>query len=96
MSQAPCFSFQLYVAGDTNNSAQAIANLKAICALHIAEQPEIEVIDVFKEPERALAERIFMTPMLVKLEPRPSQRIVGVLSDFSVVVRVLGLDAGAA
>ena len=86
------FKFRLYVADDTHNSAQAIANLRAICVRYMPDHHEIEIIDVFKEPERALADGILMTPTLVKVEPMPEQRIVGVLSDISVVLRALGLE----
>ena len=48
-----------------------------------------EVIDVFREPKRALAERIFMTPSLVVLTPPPVRRIVGTLSHTQTVLLAL-------
>ena len=74
------FKFRLYVAGDAQNSAQAVANLTALCRAHLPDRHEIEVVDVFREPKRALADGIFMTPTLVKLAPSPVRRIVGTLS----------------
>jgi hypothetical protein len=56
MSDGPSFKFCLYVAGDTQNSAQAMANLRALCRAHLLDQHEIEVIDVFSRP-RARAGR---------------------------------------
>ncbi|NDP40986.1 MAG: circadian clock protein KaiB [Rhodoferax sp.] len=96
MSQAPRFKFRLYVAGDALNSAQARANLAALCRAHLAGRHEIEVVDVFNEPKRALADAIFMTPMLVKLAPLPVQTIVGTLSQTQAVLQALGLESGAA
>lgn len=90
------FKFRLYVAGDAQNSVQAIANLDAICREHLADRNEIEVVDVFREPERALADGIFMTPTLVKLAPSPVQKIVGTLSHTKIVLQTLGLDSVAA
>jgi circadian clock protein KaiB len=92
------FKFQLYVAGDAQNSVQAIANLRAMCRAHLQDQYEIEIVDVFLEPKRALAEGIFMTPTLLKLEPAPVRRIVGTLSQTQVVLQALGrgLEAVAA
>jgi circadian clock protein KaiB len=69
MNRSPLFRFRLYVAGDTQNSAQAVANLVALCQAHLPDRHEIEVVDVFREPKRALADGIFMTPTLVKLGP---------------------------
>lgn len=95
MSQHALFKFRLYVAGDAQNSAQAVANLTALCRAHLAGRHEIEVVDVFREPKRALAEGIFMTPALVKLAPSPVQRIVGTLSQTQTVLQALGLEAVA-
>ncbi|HTD27924.1 MAG TPA: circadian clock KaiB family protein [Xanthomonadaceae bacterium] len=89
------FKFQLYVAGDAQNSVQAIANLNTLCRTHLRDQYEIEIVDVFREPRRALAEGIFMTPTLVKLAPPPIRRIVGSLSQTHVVLQALGLDLEA-
>ena len=68
------FKFRLYVAGDAQNSAQAVANLTALCRAHLPDRHEIEVVDVFREPKRALADGIFMTPTLVKLAPSPVRK----------------------
>ena len=88
--------FRLYVADDTSNSAQALANLHAICNRYLPGRHKIEVVDVFKHPDRALEDRIFMTPTLVKLAPDHVERIVGTLSQTSLVLQVLGLEELAA
>ena len=86
------FKFRLYVAGDAQNSAQAVTNLTLLCRAHLAVQHEIEVVDVFREPKRALADGILMTPTLVKLEPYPIRRVVGTLSQTTVLLQALGLE----
>ena len=86
------FKFRLYVAGDTQNSAQAVANLNALCRAHLPDRHRIEVVDVFREPKRALADGILMTPTLVKLSPSPLRRIVGTLSQAQTVLLALGLE----
>jgi circadian clock protein KaiB len=90
------FKFRLYVARGALNSAQAIANLGAICRAHLPGRHQIEVVDVFREPKRALTDGIFMTPTLVRVAPLPVRRIVGTLSQTQPVLRVLGLEAFAA
>jgi circadian clock protein KaiB len=95
MENAPIFEFRLYIAGDTPNSLQALNQLSALCNAHLAERHSIEIIDVFQQPERALADGIFLTPMLVKLSPLPVQRIVGTLGQRQLVLQTLGLDQGA-
>ena len=89
------FKFRLYVAGDAPNSAQAVANLNALCRTHLAGRYEIDVVDVFREPQRALQDRIFMTPTLVKLAPSPVRQIIGTLSQSETVLQALGLETFA-
>ncbi len=94
MRRGAHFKFRLYVAGDTLNSAQAIANLTALCQDYLPARHEIEVIDVFRAPKRALADDIMMTPTLIKFAPLPVRRIIGTLSQIQPVLQALGLDNG--
>jgi circadian clock protein KaiB len=96
MSRASQFKFRLYVAGDAHNSTQAVSNLKALCRTHLPDRHHIEVVNVFREPKRALADGIFMTPTLVKVAPAPGQRIVGTLSQREPLLEALGLEPRAA
>jgi circadian clock protein KaiB len=96
MSHRARFKFRLYVAGDALNSVQAVANLAALCRAHLPGRHEIEIVDVFREPARALAEGIFLTPTLLKLAPSPARQIVGTLSQRQLVLQALGLDTVAA
>jgi circadian clock protein KaiB len=90
------FKFRLYVAGDAPNSAQAIANLTALCKAYLKDRHSIEVVNVFREPKRALADGILMTPTLVKLAPTPApKRIIGTLSQTQPVLQALGLHTPA-
>jgi circadian clock protein KaiB len=92
----PLYKFRLYVAGDALNSAQALANLAALCETHLPQRHEIEVVDVFRRPQQALSDGIFMTPTLVKLAPVPQRTIVGALSHTGPLLQALGLPEAAA
>jgi circadian clock protein KaiB len=96
MNPSALFKFRLYVAGETPNSAQAMANLGAFCRENLPHRHQIEIVDVFREPKRALADGIFMTPTLVKLAPSPVRKIVGTLSQTGSVFEALGLESNAA
>lgn len=91
MSRCVLFKFRLYVAGDSLNSAQALANLGALCRTYLPNRHDIEVVDVFRDPQRALADGIFMTPTLLTLAPPPLRTIVGTLSQTQTVLLALGL-----
>ena len=94
MTGASRFAFRLYVAGDGQNSTRAIANLNALCRDRLAGRHVIEVIDVFGDPQRALADGIVMTPTLIRMAPGPVRRVIGTLQEIDHVAAVLGL-AGA-
>lgn len=91
MSHPSHFTFTLFVAGDAPNSIRAVINLTAFCRQYLADRYEIEIVDVFREPKRALAEGIFLTPTLVTSTPPPVRRIVGTLSEIQTVLQTLGL-----
>jgi circadian clock protein KaiB len=91
MKKLPYFKFRLYVAGPGPYSELAIVNLNAICAEHLADRHEIEVVDVLLHRQRALAEGVMMTPMLVKVSPSPVVKILGALSLVEPVLHALGL-----
>jgi len=91
MNEKAHFKFRLYVAGDAANSLQAVANLNAVCREHLPDRHEIEIVDVLREPQRALTDGVSLTPMLVKLSPAPIRKIVGSLSHKEPVLQTLGL-----
>jgi circadian clock protein KaiB len=90
------YKFRLYTADGTQNSAQALANLTALCQSRLPGRYEIEVVDVFRDPERARADGIRMTPTLIKVSPAPTCRIIGSLSQTHNVLVALGMDVVAA
>ena len=96
MNRRSLFKFRLYVAGDAPNSVQARVNLAAICRTYLPGSHEIEIVDVFRYPKRALTDGIFITPTLVRVAPAPVCRIVGALSQAPTVLQALGLETVAA
>jgi circadian clock protein KaiB len=84
---------RLYISGHAPNSVQAVANLAAICKEYLAERFTLEVIDVLKDPLRALADGIVVTPSLTKVSPSPVAKIVGNLGERSDVLVALGIKA---
>lgn len=89
----PTFEFRLYVAGDAENSALALDNIGALCEMYLPQRHHIEVVDVFKDPLRALNDGIFMTPTLVKLNPSPVRKLIGTLGETNLVLQTLGFGA---
>ena len=82
---------RLYVAGDAPNSLEAIANLEAICEEYLKDGHKLEVVDILKYPQRAMAEGVLVTPTASRLSPGPIANVVGNLSDKAKVLLALGL-----
>jgi circadian clock protein KaiB len=77
---------RLYVSGNAPNSARAVINIRALCAAHFASAHELEIVDILKDPKRALTDRIIVSPTLLKLSPLPAARVIGDLSDSARVL----------
>ena len=83
---------RLFVAGDSPDSAIAIANLKALFPNDESPDVEIEIVDVQREPARAAHDEIMVTPTLLKVSPSPPCRILGNLKNREALLGVLGID----
>ncbi|GAB4526419.1 MAG: circadian clock protein KaiB [Pleurocapsa sp.] len=85
------YILKLYVSGNTPRSRRAIANLQGFCDRQLPKQSIIEIVDIKKSPELAEAEKILITPTLVKEFPLPQERIIGDLSDTEVLIFAFNL-----
>lgn len=81
----------LFVAGRTGRSAQAITHLQRLCGELPEGKCHLTVIDVLEHPEIAEERRILATPTLIKESPAPARRVIGDLSQPSVLMDALGL-----
>lgn len=84
---------KLYVSGDSLRSKKAISNLQTFCDRELPQKNQIEIIDVAKHPEIAEAEKILITPTLVRELPLPQERIIGDLSNTEVLAFVLNITS---
>ena len=89
-SQNDAWVLRLYVAGQTPKSVTAFANLKKICAEHLANKYRIELIDLLENPQLARGDQIVAIPTLVRNLPMPMRKIIGDLSNTERVL--VGLD----
>jgi circadian clock protein KaiB len=84
------YILKLYVTGLTNRSARAIENLQTFCEKHLSGRYELQVIDVYQQPELTRSEQIVAIPTLIKKLPLPLRRLIGDMSDEERVL--VGLD----
>ncbi len=90
----PEWLLKLYVAGQTQKSVSAFANLKRICETHLKGQYEIEVVDLLVNPTLAKGDQIVAVPSLVRQLPPPVKKIIGDLANEERVL--VGLDLRSA
>jgi circadian clock protein KaiB len=86
------YVLRLYVSGSTSKSALAIENIKRICEQHLKNRYDLEVIDIYQQPNLARDEQIVAVPTLIKRFPPPLRRLIGDLSNVNKVL--FGLDLG--
>ncbi len=81
---------RLYVAGQTQKSLAALANLKKYCESHLKGKYKLEIIDLIKHPQLAERDQIVAIPTLIRKVPLPVRKIIGDLSKEEKVL--VGLD----
>jgi circadian clock protein KaiB len=80
------FILRLYITGSTPRSSRSIINIRALCERFLLGRVDLQIVDLYQQPELAREEQILASPTLVKKFPLPLRRIVG---DFSDQARVL-------
>ncbi|QYE33792.1 MULTISPECIES: circadian clock KaiB family protein [Sphingosinicellaceae] len=90
-SSGAVLRLRLYVARSTPNSVRAEHNLSLILdGLDLGTTPpELEIIDVFSQPRRAITDGIIVTPTLICQAADKRLFLMGDLTDHAQVRRVL-------
>jgi circadian clock protein KaiB len=84
------YILRLYVTGSSTRSLRAIHNLKKLCDEYLADDYDLKVIDIYKNPDAAREEQIIAAPTLVRRLPQPLRRFIGDLSNTKKLL--VGLD----
>jgi circadian clock protein KaiB len=89
------FVLRLYVSGLSARSRQAIENIRRLCEEHLAGRHELQIIDIYQQPELAKDQQLIAAPTLVKKLPLPLRKLVGDMHDSARVLIMLGIAAPA-
>jgi len=82
---------QLYVAGMSAKSMEAIENIKYLCDEHLSGAFDLEIVDLYKHPEMASEQHIVFSPSLIRQFPLPKKTMIGNFSDQEKVIKGLGI-----
>ena len=80
------FSLHLYITGASPNSIRAIENVKRICEQYFNGKYELEIVDVYQQPQLALKEQLVALPMLIKTSPLPIKKWIGDMCDENKII----------
>ena len=82
---------QLYVSGMSSRSMDAIDKIRHLCDENLDGAFDLEIIDLYKNPDAASEMQIVFSPSLIKTSPLPRKTLVGDFSDTDKVIKGLGL-----
>ena len=82
---------QLFVAGMSPKSMEAIENIKRLCDTYLEGAFDLEIIDLYKNPEAANINQVVFSPSLIKQLPPPKKTLIGDFSDTTKVIKGLGI-----
>jgi len=83
----------LFVSGASPRSAMAVRRLRDLCDRHATSGYDLEIVDIFQQPEVVYARGVLALPTLIKELPLPVQVLIGDFTDESRVLAALGLGA---
>jgi circadian clock protein KaiB len=84
------YVLRLYVTGMTPKSINAIENVRKICEENLKGRYQLEIIDIYQQPELAKTEQLLAAPTLIKKLPLPLRRLIGDMSNRERIL--VGLD----
>ncbi len=85
------YVLRLFITGHTEKSRRAVRNITRLCEEHLHGAYDLEVIDVYQQPELAVEHQLVAAPTLFKVLPLPPRKMIGDLSDTGRVLAGLGI-----
>ena len=71
----PKYILRLFVAGATERSREAVLRVRSLCEEKVKGNCELQVIDIYQQPELARENQIVATPTLIRELPKPVRRM---------------------
>jgi len=87
------YRLRLFVAGHTQKSVKAVQNITRLCEQHLSGRYDLEVVDLYQQPELAAQHQLIAAPTLIKVLPLPLRKMIGDMSDAARVLASLGIVA---
>ncbi len=75
------YVLHLFIAGSSPRSQRAVARIRRLCEEELTDRFELQVVDIFQQPQLAKDEQIVAVPVLIKRLPKPVRVFVGDMAD---------------
>ena len=81
LETVPHYTMTLFVTGASSLSLQAVSRVREFCEEELTGNYDLEVVDLYRAPERAKEAQIIAAPTLLRDNPAPVRRVIGDMSD---------------
>lgn len=81
----------LFVSGASATSSRAVVRLRDLCDRHWPSGYDLEIVDIYQQPEVVFARGVLAVPTLIKELPLPVRVLIGDFTDESRVLTALGM-----
>jgi circadian clock protein KaiB len=85
------YVLKLYITGMTPNSKRAVENVKKICEEYLKGRYELQIVDIYQQPDLAQYDQIIAVPTLIKELPSPFRKLIGDMSNKEKILIGLNL-----
>lgn len=86
--------FTIFIYGQSLNSIRVQENIRKFCIEMVKENYQIEVVDLAKEPERAVEHNILAVPTTIVEAGGSRIKLIGTLQDLEKLSEILLLETG--
>lgn len=86
----------LFISGASAASALAVQRLRSLCDRHAPAGYNLEIVDIYQQPEMVVARGVLAVPTLIKDLPLPVEVMIGDFTDERRVLAALGLHLAVA
>jgi circadian clock protein KaiB len=77
----PYYAMTLFVTGASRLSLLAVCRVREFCEEALNGNYDLEVVDLYRAPERAKEAQVIASPTLLRDKPSPTRRVIGDMSD---------------
>jgi circadian clock protein KaiB len=81
----------LFVNGASPTSTKAVRRLRDLCDQHCPSGYDLEIVDIYQQPEVVASRGVLAVPTLIKELPLPVRMLIGDFTDEPRVLAALGL-----